>query len=211
MRKLYDEELAILNQELFYMGKLCEDAIKVVIADLKGEKGHLEKVRNLESQIDEKEREIEHKCMKLLLLQQPVAQDLRNVSAALKMISDLERIGDQALDIDELIPYVEKMDQKNLELILSMAEHCQKMLSESIVAFTGGDIMLARTVIAEDDIVDSLYVAQKQQLIHLFETGHPDAQAGLDLLIIAKYMERIADHCTNVAEWAIYSVEGKRD
>ncbi|MBO5325954.1 MAG: phosphate signaling complex protein PhoU [Lachnospiraceae bacterium] len=211
MRKLYDEELAILNQELFYMGKLCEDAIKVVIADLKGEKGHLEKVRNLESQIDEKEREIEHKCMKLLLLKQPVAQDLRNVSAALKMISDLERIGDQALDIDELVPYVEKMDQKNLELILSMAEHCQKMLSESIVAFTGGDIMLARTVIAEDDIVDSLYVAQKQQLIHLFETGHPDAQAGLDLLIIAKYMERIADHCTNVAEWAIYSVEGKRD
>lgn len=211
MRKLYDEELAILNQELFYMGKLCEDAIKVVIADLKGEKGHLEKVRNLESQIDEKEREIEHKCMKLLLLQQPVAQDLRNVSAALKMISDLERIGDQALDIDELVPYVEKMDQKNLELILSMAEHCQKMLSESIVAFTGGDIMLAGTVIAEDDIVDSLYVAQKQQLIHLFETGHPDAQAGLDLLIIAKYMERIADHCTNVAEWAIYSVEGKRD
>lgn len=211
MRKLYDEELAILNQELFYMGKLCEEAIKVVIADLKGEKGHLEKVRNLESQIDEKEREIEHKCMKLLLLQQPVAQDLRNVSAALKMISDLERIGDQALDIDELIPYVEKMDQKNLELILSMAEHCQKMLSESIVAFTGGDIMLAGTVIAEDDIVDSLYVAQKQQLIHLFETGHPDAQAGLDLLIIAKYMERIADHCTNVAEWAIYSVEGKRD
>lgn len=211
MRKLYDEELAILNQELFYMGKLCEDAIKVVIADLKGEKGHLEKVRNLESQIDEKEREIEHKCMKLLLLQQPVAQDLRNVSAALKMISDLERIGDQALDIDELVPYVEKMEQKNLELILSMAEHCQKMLSESIVAFTGGDIMLARTVIAEDDIVDSLYVAQKQQLIHLFETGHPDAQAGLDLLIIAKYMERIADHCTNVAEWAIYSVEGKRD
>ena len=211
MRKLYDEELAILNQELFYMGKLCEDAIKVVIADLKGEKGHLEKVRNLESQIDEKEREIEHKCMKLLLLQQPVAQDLRNVSAALKMISDLERIGDQALDIDELVPYVEKMDQKNLELILSMAEHCQKMLSESIVAFTGGDIMLAGTVIAEDDIVDSLYVAQKQQLIHLFETDHPDAQAGLDLLIIAKYMERIADHCTNVAEWAIYSVEGKRD
>lgn len=211
MRKLYDEELAVLNQELFYMGKLCEEAIKVVIADLKGEKGHLEKVRNLESQIDEKEREIEHKCMKLLLLQQPVAQDLRNVSAALKMISDLERIGDQALDIDELIPYVEKMDQKNLELILSMAEHCQKMLSESIVAFTGGDIMLAGTVIAEDDIVDSLYVAQKQQLIHLFETGHPDAQAGLDLLIIAKYMERIADHCTNVAEWAIYSVEGKRD
>ena len=168
-------------------------------------------MRNLESQIDEKEREIEHKCMKLLLLQQPVAQDLRNVSAALKMISDLERIGDQALDIDELVPYVEKMDQKNLELILSMAVHCQKMLSESIVAFTGGDIMLARTVIAEDDIVDSLYVAQKQQLIHLFETGHPDAQAGLDLLIIAKYMERIADHCTNVAEWAIYSVEGKRD
>ena len=211
MRKLYDEELAILNQELFYMGKLCKDAIKVVIADLKGEKGNIGRVRSLESQIDEKEREIEHKCMKLLLLQQPVAQDLRNVSAALKMISDLERIGDQALDIDELIPYVEKMDKTNLELILSMAEHCQKMLSESIVAFTGGDIMLARTVIDEDNIVDSLYVEQKQQLIYLFETGHPDAQAGLDLLIIAKYMERIADHCTNVAEWAIFSVEGKRD
>lgn len=211
MRKFYDEELALLNQELFYMGKLCEDILKAVIADLKGEACELENVRSLEAQIDEKEREIEHKCMKLLLLQQPVAKDLRNVSAALKMISDLERIGDQALDIDELIPYVEKMDKRNLELILSMAEYCQKMLSESITAFTGSDVILAKKVMGEDDIVDGLYVTQKQQLINLFETGHPDAQAGLDLLIIAKYMERIADHCTNVAEWAIFSVEGKRD
>lgn len=211
MRKFYEEELAVLNQELFYMGKLCEDILKAVTADLKGEACESENVRSLEAQIDEKEREIEHKCMKLLLLQQPVAHDLRNVSAALKMISDLERIGDQALDIDELIPYVDKMDKSNLKLVISMVEQCKKMLSESITAYTGGDVLLAKKVIDEDDIVDDLYVKQKEDLIHLFKTGHPDAQAGLDLLIIAKYLERIADHCTNVAEWALFSVEGKRE
>lgn len=209
MRKFYEEELAVLNQEIFYMGKLCEDILKAVTADLKGEQRTLENVRSLEAQIDEKEREIEHKCMKLLLLQQPVAHDLRSVSAALKMISDLERIGDQALDIDELIPYVEKMDKANLELVISMVEQCEKMLSESITSYIGGDVILAKQVIKEDDIVDDLYVKQKEELIQLFESGHPDAQAGLDLLIIAKYMERIADHCTNVAEWTLYSVEGK--
>lgn len=210
MRKFYEEELAVLNQEILAMGKLCEDILETVTADLKGESHEHDNVRSLEARIDEKEREIEHKCMKLLLLQQPVARDLRNVSAALKMISDLERIGDQALDIDELIPYVEKMDSGNLELVIKMLEQCRKMLKESITAYTGTDINLAKTVIAEDDIVDELYIKQKEELIQLFESGHPDAQAGLDLLIIAKYLERVADHCTNVAEWAVFSVEGKR-
>lgn len=211
MRKFYEEELFLLNQELFYMGKLCEEILNSVTADLKDEACEYDNVRNLEAQIDEKEREIEHRCMKLLLLQQPVAQDLRNVSAALKMISDLERIGDQALDIDELIPYVEKMDKDNLGIVISMVEQCRKMLAESITAYIGTDIVLAKKVIDEDDIVDDLYVKQKNKLICLFEEGHPHAQAGLDLLIIAKYLERIADHCTNVAEWALFSIEGKRE
>lgn len=211
MRKFYEEELAVLNQELFHMGKLCEEILKEVTADLKGECKALENVRSLEVQIDEKEREIEHRCMKLLLLQQPVAHDLRNVSAALKMISDLERIGDQALDIDELIPYVDKMEQGNLDIVIRMVEQCVKMLSESITAYVGLDVILAKQVVEEDDIVDELYVKQKEELIHLFEAGHPDAQAGLDLLIIAKYLERIADHCTNVAEWAVFAAEGKRE
>ena len=210
MRKNFDDELAVLGQELYKMGKLCEEILKAVATDLKGEQKELENIRLLEEQIDEKEREIEHKCMKLLLLQHPLAQDLRNVSAALKMISDLERIGDQALDIDELIPYVDKMDKSNLDIVIQMLEQCKKMLSESITAYTAGDIMLAQKVMEEDDIVDELYVKQKEELIRLFDTGHPDAQAGLDLLIIAKYLERIADHTTNVAEWAMFSVEGKR-
>lgn len=210
MRKFYDEELAVLNQELYQMGKLCEEILKSVTSDLKGEARELENVRNLEARIDEKEREIEHKCMRLLLLQHPLAGDLRAVSAALKMISDLERIGDQALDIDELLPYVEKMDQSNLDIVTRMVEQCMKMLAESITAYTGGDLFLARKVIEEDEIVDELYVKQKEELIKLFKAGHPDAQAGLDLLIIAKYLERIADHCTNVAEWAVFAVEGKR-
>lgn len=211
MRKFYEEELTVLNQEIYQMGRLCEEILKEVTADLKREQRGIESIRLLEHKIDEKEREIEHKCMKLLLLQQPVAHDLRNVSAALKLISDLERIGDQALDIDELIPYVEKMERSNLDIVIAMVEQCMKMLSQCITAYTGGDVTLAKKVIEEDDVVDELYVRQKEELVKLFETDHPDAQAGLDLLIIAKYLERIADHSTNVAEWAIYSIEGKRE
>lgn len=210
MRRFYEEELVILNQELYQMGKLCEEILQAVTADLKGQQKELENIRSLEVRIDEKESVIEQKCMHLLLLQQPVAQDLRNVSAALKLISDLERIGDQALDIDELIPYVAKMDKSNLRIVIRMVEQCMKMLSESITSYIGRDIILARKVIEEDTVVDELYVKQKEELIKLFEKAHPDAQAGLDILIIAKYLERIADHCTNVAEWTIFSVEGKR-
>lgn len=211
MRAHYNEELCILKQEIYQMGKLCEEILNAVTSDLKAERKRLENIRRLEQQIDEKEREIEHKCMKLLLLQQPVAHDLRAVSAALKMISDLERIGDQALDIDELIPYVEKMDKTNLNIVISMVEQCIKMLSQCIVSYMNNDVILAKQVMEEDDIVDSMYIKQKEELVKLFETSHPDAQAGLDLLIIAKYLERIADHTTNVAEWAVYAVEGKRD
>lgn len=210
MRRFYEEELVILNQELYQMGKLCEEILQAVTADLKGQQKELENIRSLEVRIDEKESVIEQKCMHLLLLQQPVAQDLRNVSAALKLISDLERIGDQALDIDELIPYVAKMDKSNLRIVIRMVEQCMKMLSESITSYIGRDIILAQKVIEEDTVVDELYVKQKEELIKLFEKAHPDAQAGLDILIIAKYLERIADHCTNVAEWTIFSVEGKR-
>lgn len=211
MRKHFDEDLNILRQELFQMGKLCEEAIRVVTAELKGEAAGLEDVQNLEAKIDEKEREIEHRCMKLLLLQQPLAQDLRTVSATLKIISDLERVGDQALDIDELIPYISVMNKNNLCIVIEMIEQCLKMVSESIMSYAGHDSILARQVIMEDDIVDGLYVKQKEELVRLFETAHPDAEAGLDLLIIAKYLERIGDHATNVAEWALYSVEGSRE
>ena len=163
MRRFYEEELVILNQELYQMGKLCEEILQAVTADLKGQQKELENIRSLEVRIDEKESVIEQKCMHLLLLQQPVAQDLRNVSAALKLISDLERIGDQALDIDELIPYVAKMDKSNLRIVIRMVEQCMKMLSESITSYIGRDIILAQKVIEEDTGVDELYVKQKEE------------------------------------------------
>lgn len=211
MRGHYDNELHILTQEVYSMGKMCEDILKELTTDLGGERRNLESIKILEREIDEKEREIERKCMKLLLLQQPMAQDLRNISAALKMISDLERIGDQALDIDELIPYVNKMEKENLQIVISMLHQCMKMLAECMTAYIDSNVELAKQVISEDDIVDDLYVKQKEELIKLFETAHPDAQAGLDILIIAKYLERIADHTTNVAEWVMFAAEGKRD
>ena len=191
------------------MGSLCEQAITLAASSLEvQEENTLHKVAALESEVDAKEREIEDICMRLLLQQQPVARDLREVSAALKMISDMERIGDQAADIADLSKYI---DEKHVEippLIGKMAEMTVNMVTESVDAFVKRDLELCRKVIDDDDQVDDAFNQIKEELAELMYQNL-DAKAGLDLLMTAKYMERIGDHAVNIAEWVEYAITGE--
>lgn len=209
MRNKFDRQLSQLNTELVTMGALCEEAITNAVKYLTGGDEN-DKIMCLDSdrQIDKKERDIETLCLKLILQQQPVAKDLRIVSAALKMISDMERIGDQASDIVEIAPYVDKRGTFGETHIREMAEATIKMVSESIESFVKMNLEIAYLVIEHDNIVDGLFDKVKQELIKSIETGHSDAEALMDLLMIAKYFERIGDHAENIAEWVIYSITG---
>lgn len=210
MRNRFDEQLSRLNSELIAMGALCEDAISVGVGYLAGEKeSPLEHVNDLEGQINQKERDIEALCMKLLLQQQPVARDLRTISSALKMISDMERIGDQAQDIAEIAAYIEKSGLRGKTHIAEMAEATMHMVSGSVASFVRRDLELAQAVIAEDDTVDALFDKVKQEWIEAVKNDHTDPEALVDLLMIAKYLERIGDHAENIAEWVIYSITGE--
>ncbi len=210
MRNRFDEQLASLNKELVLMGALCEDAISCAVKYLtSGDEKMKELCIDADNQIDQKERDIETLCMKLLLHQQPVAKDLRVVSSALKMISDMERIGDQASDIAEISPYITKSSIKNKTHISQMAEATIKMVTDSVESFVNNDIQLAYSAIACDDTVDNLFDQIKSELINAISDGSDNAEALIDLLMIAKYFERIGDHAENVAEWVIYSITGK--
>ena len=211
MRIRFDEQLQQLNLELIRMGAYCEEAIQNVMAAL--EHDDMEKialVHELEEEVDHKEREIESLCMKLLLQQQPVAKDLRVVSSALKMISDMERIGDHATDLSELTivmagkPYIKK-----LEHIEQMAKETMVMLISSLEAYVNKILDQAREVIEHDDIVDDLFVKVKTDLIALIHEKADNGEQAADLLMAAKYFERIGDHATNIAEWVIFSITGK--
>ena len=172
-------------------------------------KAPVERVFSLEHEIDQLEHDIETRCMRMLLQQQPVAKDLRVISAALKMISDMERIGDQAADIAELTGYVaDTIQQQNRLHITKMARAAVGMVTESIEAFVQGDLQLVQKVIRDDDAVDELFLRVRQELVQALkdESGKPNAI--LDLLMIAKYFERIGDHAVNVAEWVEYSITG---
>jgi len=211
MRSRFDEQLTGLNNNLIEMGALIEHAIGSATKALQErDVAAAKKIMADDGIIDEKEKEIESLCLKLLLHQQPVARDLRQISTALKMITDMERIGDQAADISELCVYLNGQEFiKRLEHIPQMAEATIKMVTDSIDAFVNKDLELAQSVIAYDDVVDALYVSIKQDLIGLI---HEDADAGeqaFDLLQIAKYYERIGDHAENIAEWVIFSITGK--
>ena len=162
----------------------------------------------LDAEIDQMEREIEGLCLKLLLQQQPVARDLRQISAALKMITDMERIGDQASDIVEIIPYLKERRVRECDSIRQMAAAAIKMVVESVDAFVRRDLKLARHVIQCDDIVDALFDSTRSALIRMIAENHADGEYALDLLMIAKYFERIGDHATNIAEWVEFSVTG---
>ena len=211
MRSRFDEQLTGLNNNLIEMGALIEHAIGSATKALQErDVAAAKKIMADDGIIDEKEKEIESLCLKLLLHQQPVARDLRQISTALKMITDMERIGDQAADISELCVYLNGQEFiKRLEHIPQMAEATIKMVTDSIDAFVNKDLKLAQSVIGYDDVVDALYVSIKQDLIGLI---HEDADAGeqaFDLLQIAKYYERIGDHAENIAEWVIFSITGK--
>lgn len=209
MRSRFDEQLATLNKELIEMGALCEEAIAdAAKALMTADEKTAAKVEPLEAEINQKERDIESLCLKMLLQQQPVARDLRQISAALKMITDLERIGDQASDIAEIITFIDKKAGVDCEPICLMAEATTRMVTESIDAFIKRDVGIAQQAIAHDDTVDDYFLKVKRSLINMIAQRPADGEHALDLLMIAKYFERIGDHAVNIAEWVIFSVTG---
>ena len=209
MRSRFDEQLALLNRELIEMGSLCEEVIALASRALtEGERELAAKVAPLDEEIDQKERAIESLCLKLLLQQQPVARDLRQISAALKMITDMERIGDQADDISEIIIYLGGRAAEHDDLLRSMARATIKMVTESVDAYVKHDTILAEKVIADDDTVDDYFEQVKRALIGKIAANLDDGEYALDLLMIAKYFERIGDHAVNIAEWVIFSITG---
>lgn len=210
MRNRFDEQLMQLNRELIEMGALCEEAISVASESLlANDKQLASKVAPLDSEIDRKERTIESLCLKLLLQQQPVARDLRQISAALKMITDMERIGDQAEDIAEIICSIDVYPAGNSRLLQEMADATIKMVTESVDAFVKNDIIIAKKVIEDDDIVDSYFDQIKQKLIASIANDPDNGEFAIDILITAKYFERIGDHAVNIAQWVIFSVTGE--
>ena len=210
MRSRFDEQLALLNKELIEMGALCEEVIALAAQSLaEGSAALARRVAPLDAEIDRKEREIESLCLKLLLQQQPVACDLRQISAALKMITDMERIGDQAEDIAGIVVFLDGRGAESSELLRAMARSAIKMVTESVDAYVGRDVALAGQVIREDDVVDDYFARVKSALIGRIAHDPSDGELALDLLMIAKYFERIGDHATNIAEWVIFSVTGE--
>ena len=210
MRNLYQEQLHHLNQELIQMGAACEEIIDFAAKALTDYSPELEeKTNQVGAVIDESERAIETICLKLLLRQQPVAGDLRQISAAMKMITDMERIGDQAEDIVDLIPKMSGTAEE--EPLQKMAIAAQKMVTEAVDAYVKQDLALAKKVMGDDDIVDAYFNQVKSDIIAMIAANPDEGEYALDLLMIAKYFERIGDHCTNIAEWVEFSLTGIRE
>ena len=209
MRDFFQEQLKELNRELIRMGAACEEIIALASRALTDMDEELvRKVATIGAQIDESERTIETICLKLLLRQQPVARDLRQISAAMKMITDMERIGDQAEDIVEIIPFMNAHPDERFPKIREMAKAAQSMVTEAVDAYVDQDLELARKVMAHDDVVDDYFAQVKNGIIDIIAAEPSQGEYALDLLMIAKYFERIGDHCTNIAEWVEFSVTG---
>ncbi len=222
MRDKYNEQLQELNEELTQMGSLCEECISRVMLALSGEDGINEEklqtiltnVYHTDAEIDEMEKTIETLCLKLLLKQQPVASDLRLISSALKMISDMERIGDQCADIADIAKYLE---HENAGEILSavalqeMAAATMRMVTEAVDSFVDRDLEKAREVIASDDAVDALFDKTRSDIAALAAKYPEKGMVLLDVLMVAKYFERIGDHATNVAEWVEFAMTGEHE
>ena len=209
MRSRFDEQLALLNKEMIEMGALCEEVIALASKALTEADPELaKKVAPLDAEIDQKERDIESLCMKLLLQQQPVARDLRTISAALKMISDMERIGDQASDIAEITRDIEDSPVVSHVPIAEMARSTIGMVTDSIDSFVRKNLGLAQEVIRKDDEIDRMFLDVKDELIRRIGQGD-SGETCMDLLMIAKYFERIGDHACNIAEWVEYSLTGQ--
>ena len=210
MRAHFEQQLITLNNELVEMGALCVSAIEACgKAVMESSEEQRNEAIALEKDIDHKERFIESLCLRLILQQQPVARDLRLISAAMKMISDLERIGDQAADISEISEYItNNAEFKSAIHIGEMAKATIDMVNDAVSSFVKKDIALARSVMDNDDIVDDLFVRIKDELIKSVSEGDTRGELFMDVLMIAKYFERIGDHAVNVAEWVEYSITG---
>ena len=211
MRSKFDEQLSLLNDMLVDMGTKVEKSIKRATQAIVGhDKKKAKKAIEADSDIDSMEKEIESLCLKLLLRQQPVARDLRLISAALKMITDMERIGDQAADISEIARFlIGKEHIIDLDNIHKMANATSKMVTESIDAFVKRDLELAQKVVDYDDVVDELFSCVKNDVINLIQKDKANGEQAIDYIMIAKYFERIGDHATNIAEWVVFSITGR--
>lgn len=212
MRMHFDQQLEELNLELIKMGALCERAIRRAADQLLNEKeNEPQAAERIEDEINHKERDIENLCMKLLLQQQPVAKDLRMISSALKMISDMERIGDQAQDIADMSRFVKVQEIAHKMNIGKMAEATIKMVTESIDSFVKKDLDSAAAVVKYDNVVDDLFLRVKTELPKLLQQDPQNAEYYIDLIMVAKYFERIGDHAENIAQWVEYSITGTHD
>ena len=210
MRGRFDEQLMLLNKKMIEMGALCENIIAMSTKALLDDDTEIAKtVKETGVGIDHMEREIEDICLKLLLQQQPVARDLRQISAALKMITDMERIGDQAEDIAEIITFLNGRTGEECHDIRKMAEATIKMVTDCVDAYVRQDLSLAKSVYEHDDIVDTCFDNVKTNLISMIAENTEDGEYAIDLLMIAKYFERIGDHAVNIAEWVEFSVTGE--
>ena len=213
MRNRFDRQLEQLNTEMTEMGAMIEQAIETAVTALVTQ--DVEKAKKAieaDDEIDRQEREIESLCLKLLLQQQPGAKDLRQISSALKMITDMERIGDHAADISEItIALSDQAYIKKLEHIQEMAKETMQMLIRAVDAFVEKDKEKAEAVIKQDDVVDELFAKVKKDLIALIYENPENGEQAADLLMVAKYFERIGDHATNISEWVIFSIIGKHE
>lgn len=213
MREYFDIELANLNNQLIGMGTLVESAIKNAVEIIANNSSELlEKAREQEELINTSERKIQNHCIRLLLHQAPVANDLREVSSALKMITDLERIGDQAIDIAEVSQYIKSRNNIiNVTHIDEMASQASKMVTLAIDAFVKKDVELAKKVSISDDVIDELFDKVKKETVEIIQRDKALGEEAIDLMMIAKYLERIGDHAVNIAEWVAFSITGSRE
>ena len=212
MRNKFDQQLELLNRKMTEMGGECESIIALAVkALLDGSTQDAGLAMESGGRIDQLEREIESICLKLLLQQQPVARDLRVISAALKMITDMERIGDQAEDIAEIVICLQGRKSERCGDIRAMAQAVIRMVTDSVEAYVRRDLAMARRVIAYDDVVDEAFVRVKKELIALLTADGAEGELALDLLMLAKYFERIGDHAVNIAEWVVFSITGSHE
>ena len=210
MRNLFDDQLNTLHRKLIEMGSACETAIDLAVkALLEGNTEIAHEAAAHDREIDQMERDIESICLKMLLQQQPVARDLRQICAAMKIITDMDRIGDQAEDIGEIVPFLNGRTGLECEDIRLMAQTAQQMVRSAVDAYVNQDMALVNKVLSMDDIVDNAFKRTKETLIRMIAENKEDGQYALDLLMIAKYLERIGDHATNIAEWVEFSITGQ--
>lgn len=213
MRSKFNEQLHMLNQEMMHMGTMIEDRIqKAIEALIDGNKEQAKEIMESDNEVDREQKLIEGICFNLLMQQQPVARDLRCISAAMKMVTDMERIGDHAADISEMTILIDKISYpKQLEDIKRMASETVLMLIRSIEAYVEKDMEKAKKVIASDDVVDDLFDRNKNDIIEMIHQDPAQGEQAVDLLMIAKYFERIGDHATNIAEWVIFALDDKKN